>query len=369
MRAKAVLASGLMVVLSGCSDKPAEVTAQWGCGKVDGLKQVRGPKAPRYVLVGEFTETNEAPAAFAEIACNLAAYHSDGEGPLFVGVMEYVGGATDAETKLLVRLGEVIAKGAPIVVGTLGGEDHPFTVRNRSAAEAKWAKVIEAKVHAAGASRAILLLPRAYAIAEPIAPTGDRFAGYAPMATHLPEGQVIALEIASAPVNGLTAPAVRIYPATTGGFHGLLELASLTRPETPMLIAEARTPERASPFVLIDDAELRALVRPEMNRDERMRVLTARMEAGYRIQEAMRSSQRKAAARTAPPSGGLKLSNPLDAGMTEAELKIAARRGAEQLVERSWSAQPVQPPSAPAEAAIPSMPEPVLDLPEFEIEN
>ncbi|MDP3737094.1 MAG: hypothetical protein Q8R02_06875 [Hyphomonadaceae bacterium] len=369
MRAKAMLASGLVVVLAGCSERAAEVSAQWGCGQVDGLKQITSAKAPGYILVGEFTETSEAPAAFAELACNLAARQGEGDGPLFVGLMEYVGGATDAETKVRARLDEVIAKGAPIVVGTLGGEDHPFTVRNRSAAEAKWAKVIEGKVDAAGASRALLLLPRADAIAEPIAPTGDRFAGYAPMATHLPEGQVVALEIASAPVNGLTAPAIRIYPVMTDGFHGQVALASLTRPATPLLVAEARTPERISPFLTIGDDELRALIRPEMNWDERMRVLTARMEAGYSSREAMRSTRGNAAARAAPPSGGLKLSNPPDTAMTEAELKIAARRDAEQLVERSWSAQPVQSDTAPANPLLPTMPEPLLDLPEFEIEN
>src|SRR5690606_34504644 len=60
-----------------------------------GLKQIVR-RAPDFIIVGEFTETSEAPAAFAELACNLVA---SGE-PLFVGVSEYLGGATEAEAAM-----------------------------------------------------------------------------------------------------------------------------------------------------------------------------------------------------------------------------------------------------------------------------
>ena len=111
----------LALTLSACAeDKAARFAADWGCGPVDGLEAIKGDKAPAWVLVGEFTETSEAPAATADIACHLA---TDGR-KLFVGVSDYFGGATDAETAMLDDLKAMIARGAPIVIGHLGGEDH-----------------------------------------------------------------------------------------------------------------------------------------------------------------------------------------------------------------------------------------------------
>ena len=65
----------LAVALAACSEakRTEEASARFGCLPVDGVNQLNGPKAASYVLVGEFTETNEAPATFAEIACHVAA--------------------------------------------------------------------------------------------------------------------------------------------------------------------------------------------------------------------------------------------------------------------------------------------------------
>ncbi len=247
MRAKAVLASGLIAaLLAGCSDRAAELGAQWGCGPVDGLNQITKGGAPAFILVGEFTETAEAPAAFAELACHLAARRGEHEGPLFVGVSEYLGGATDAETKMRARLDGLIAKGAPIVIGVIGGDDHPYSVHHRSAAEKQWAQAIEAKMAAAGSYRAVLLMSRTDAIAEPIPPRGERFSGYDPMATFLPDGEVLALEIRNTPQAGVSAPAIRLYPKMSDGFHGQIALASLTRPAVSIAVATSSVPPKKS---------------------------------------------------------------------------------------------------------------------------
>jgi len=240
------LGLGFLVVIAlaaaACSDERAiELAGEWGCGPVEGLAAIRGDDAPAWVLVGEFTETNEAPAAVADIACHLAA---DGR-PLFVGVSEYIGGATDAETAMLGRLEAMIAKGAPLIVGRIGGADHPYTVRNKSRAEKSWAEALSAKVSAAGAARSLLLLPHSSAIAEPIPPIGDRFAGYSPMPVFL-KGRVVSLEIAPNPAVGLPGPAIRIHPHMKNGFHGQLALDRMTRPKVdlilqpPQALAEAR---------------------------------------------------------------------------------------------------------------------------------
>jgi hypothetical protein len=236
MQAKVLLASGLMAaLLASCSDRAAELGAQWGCGPVDGLAQFKD-KTPKFVLVGEFIETNEAPAAFAELACHLASRQQASEGPLFVGVSEYLGGATDAETAMRARLDALAAKGAPIVIGAIGGEDRPYSVRQRSAVEKEWAQAIETKIAATGSSRALLLMSRTDAIAAPIPRKGDRFAGYNPMATFLPDGDVLALEIRTTPQAGVSAPAIRLYPKMTDGFHGQIALGALTRPFVAMLM-------------------------------------------------------------------------------------------------------------------------------------
>lgn len=218
------------LILAACSDRPAELAAQWGCGPVDGLKAISDPA---WVLVGEFTETNEAPAAIADIACNLAT----DERKLFVGVSEYLGGASDAETRLLARLDEMIAKGAPIAVARIGGEDREYSVRERSKSEKAWAAAITAKVRASGATHALLFVSRADAIASAISPMGERFAGYDPMATFL-EGDVVSLEVATDPIRGAPGPAIRISREMQNGFHGQLALQSLTRPMIAVMMPD-----------------------------------------------------------------------------------------------------------------------------------
>jgi hypothetical protein len=259
--------------LTACSDRAVELTNNWGCGPIDGLKQVTSAKAPKYILVGEFIETSEASAAFAELSCQLAARQDAKGGPLFVGVSEYVGGATDAEQKMRARLDALVAKGVPIVVGVIGGNDHPYSVHQRSAAEKEWARNIEDKVVTSGASRAVLLMSRTDAIDKPIEPVGERFSGYQPMATFLPEGEVLALEIGARPQAGVTAPAIRLYPSMTDGFHGQIALASLTRPEVEVVKYEpAAKPDRA---INISDPRIERVLSSMMSRDQKIDALEA----------------------------------------------------------------------------------------------
>ncbi|MFT3723015.1 MAG: hypothetical protein QM773_05445 [Hyphomonadaceae bacterium] len=241
----------LSVCTTACSDdRAARVAAEWGCGPVEGIKAISGERAPAWILVGEMTETVEAPAAITDIACNLAA----GGEKLFVGVQDYFGGATDAETKMLADLEMLARKGAPIVLATIGGEDHPYAVYEKSRAEKAWAKALTEKVVATGARHALLFVSRADAISEPIPPSGERFAGYSPMPVFL-EGSVISLEVAGSPFRGASGPAVRIHPRAKDGFSGVLALASLTRPAIatpsgheaePEGIATAVAPEEAT---------------------------------------------------------------------------------------------------------------------------
>jgi hypothetical protein len=277
MRIVVVLASGLIAaLLAACSDRAVELTNDWGCGPIDGLKQVMNAKAPRYILVGEFTETMEAPAAFAELACQLAARQDATDGPLFVGVSEYVGGATDAEQKMRTRLDALVAKGAPLVIGVIGGNDHPYSVRQRSAAEKEWARNIEDKVITAKASSAVLLMSRTDAIAKSIEPVGERFSGYDPMATFLPQDEVLALEISARPQAGVKAPAIRLYPSMTGGFHGQIALASLTRPEVKMVKYEPV----AKPMIAINisDPRIETVLNSAMPRKQKIDALEALMD-------------------------------------------------------------------------------------------
>jgi hypothetical protein len=261
--------------VAGCSDRAAELGAKWGCGPVDGLGQIVKGGAPGFILVGEFTETSEAPAAFAELACHLAARQGEKDGPLFVGVSEYLGGATDAETRMRVRLDALVAKGAPIAIGVIGGDDHPYSVRQRSLAEKEWARNIEVKVAAAAASRALLLMSRTDAIADTIPPRGDRFAGYDPMATFLPKNEVLALEIRNTPQAGVSAPAIRLYPKMTDGFHGQIALASLTRPEVDFVIATSKT--NTEP--LVPAADVRALLSGPGSRESKIKALADILES------------------------------------------------------------------------------------------
>lgn len=209
--------------LAACSENIAEIGAGWKCGAVAGVDQIAVASAPSFILVGEFTETSETPAAFAEMACHLARSGR----PLYVGVSEYVGGATDAETRMRARLDELVAKGAPIIVG-VAGEAREWTPRARTVAEKNWAAAIMAKVQASGAERALILLTRSDALAAPVRGAGERFAGFDPMATHLPEGEVLSLEVVQD--EAMRESTVALYPAISAGFHGRLALPRLTRP-------------------------------------------------------------------------------------------------------------------------------------------
>ncbi len=201
--------------------------------------QLSGPRSARYTLVGEFTETNEAPAAFTEIACHAAAGLKPGE-KLFVGVSEYLGGAADAETKMRARLDTLAAKGAPITIDVVGGQGREWMPRARDLSEAHWAEAIEAKVKAAGASRAPILLDRADASAEPVK-GGDRYVGCDPMPMHLLDGAVMSLEITRAATVG-DHPAIRIYPAKTDGFSGQVAFARLSRPGVAVVSSDPPAP-------------------------------------------------------------------------------------------------------------------------------
>ncbi len=220
-------------LLMACAEaRLDEARTELGCGQVDGLKQIER-SAPDFIVVGEVTETTEAPAAFAELACNLAA---SGEA-VFVGVSEYLGGATDAEAGMRGRLEALKAKGASISLGVVDDGDRPYSVRARTASERKWADAIMAQVKASGATRALILVSHTDARNQPW-PRGERFAGYDPMPMHL-EGEIVSLEIGASPAVGLTAPAVRLYPASINGFDGQIALPRLTRPGIKMAVASA----------------------------------------------------------------------------------------------------------------------------------
>lgn len=232
-----------------CSDnRAARLAADWGCGPVEGLAAISGDKAPTWVLVGEMTETAEAPAAITDIACHLAA---SGE-PLFVGVRSYYGGASDAELKMRMDLAALAKKGAPIILATIGGEDHPYDVHDKSRSEKAWAGALMQRVAAAGARRALLFLSRADAISEPIPPGGDRFAGYSPMPVFL-EGGVVSLEVGGSAFKGASGPAICVYPRPREGFTGTLALPSLTRPALTPPVGQAADQREIAATVMADE--------------------------------------------------------------------------------------------------------------------
>lgn len=247
MRLGIGLLASAAFALAACSDDgSARLAVEWGCGPIDGLGAIRGAGTPDWLLVGELTETRETPAAVADIACNLAT----DQRPLFVGLTEYLGGATDAEEQMLARLDAMIANGAPLIVGRISYEDHPYTGSSEYMTAKARAQALMAKVSAAGAERAVLLLARANAMAQSLPRANDRFSGYAPMPTYL-EDAVISLEVAGAPGVGLSGPAIRMHPGMQGGFHGELVLNHMTRPmiapawPTDQEIAQARVQEDA----------------------------------------------------------------------------------------------------------------------------
>lgn len=235
-----LLALGLCAATACTDDPAARVAAEWGCAPIAGLGGLKGPDRPTWLLVGEATETAEAPAAVAALACHLAA---DGR-TLFVGVSQYLGGDTDAEADMLAALADLAGKGAPLVVERIDAGDNAHAVPDRSASEKDWADALAARVSAAGAEQAILLLARAEAATTAFAPQGERFAGYSPMPTFLP-GRVVSLEVVADASVAADAPAIRIRNAPVAGFHGELAFNRLTRPSLPIvyppppLVAEA----------------------------------------------------------------------------------------------------------------------------------
>jgi len=222
----------LMLAVAACTEAPAErLAAKWGCGPVKGLEAVTGAPSPDWLFVGELTETAEAPAAIADIACHLAT----DERKLFVGVTDYAGGATDAEGKMLASLDAMIARGAPLVVEHLVGAEQTPISHNKTEAEKARGRALTRQVAASGARRALLFVPHADAVTEPVAPVSERFTGFTPMAAFL-AGGVISLEIAPYPSGLKTGPEIRFYPTTQAGFTGQLTLTSLTRPSLAVVL-------------------------------------------------------------------------------------------------------------------------------------
>lgn len=219
------LALGLATSCSGSSR--GDLSGKLGCGQIDGLGAISGERPPAYILVGETIETMEGPGAFAELACRLAALQPKDK-PLWVGVPDYIGGSTEAVRAMRQRLGDLVGKGAPIVVGQ-AGKGQTVGASRREDAERIWAKTIMASVDAAGAGRALLLLPRRDGVVMRVIADDRRLEDYTPMALFLPEGQVMNFEIRQ--TNGVDAPAIRVYLKMTGGYVGLFALASLTPAE------------------------------------------------------------------------------------------------------------------------------------------
>lgn len=218
----AILALGL---LAGCSNNDViDLSAKLGCGEVDGLGAIAGKKPPNYILIGETIETQEAPAAFAELACRIAARQPKDQ-PLWVGLPQYVGGSTDAERAMRKRLGDLVAKGAPMVLGD-STEGHTTGVSRREEGERLWAEDIMAHMKSAKAGRALLLLPRADGVAERVIDPDGRFSDYTPMALFLPGGEVMNLEIGQA--TNIGAPTIRIYTEMRDGYVGQIALGTVT---------------------------------------------------------------------------------------------------------------------------------------------
>ncbi len=216
------LAASVAAGCSGASEK--DPAAALGCGAIDGLGAILGEKSPDYVVFGEVIETNEAPAAFAELACQLAA-HQTKDKPLWVGMPEYIGGTTEAERAMRKRLEALIAKGAPIVLGeALNG--HTVGVSRREDNEREWADTLMASMKKAGAGRALLLVPRSFGVATRVIAADRRLEDYTPMALFLPQDEVVNLEIGRA--NGVGVPTIRLYLKMNNGYMGQIAFESVT---------------------------------------------------------------------------------------------------------------------------------------------
>jgi hypothetical protein len=219
------LAALALGVLAGCSGNDVkDLSAKLGCGEVNGLAAITGEKPPAYILVGETIETKEAPAAFAELACQLAARQPKDK-PLWVGLPDYIGGTTGAVQAMRRRLSDLVSKGAPIVVGN-SMEGSTTGASRREEAERRWAMAIRARVQSASAGRALLLLPRRDGVAVRVIDADGRLEDYTPVALFLPDGQVMNLEIGHA--NGIGTPTIRIYLKITDGYMGQIALADVT---------------------------------------------------------------------------------------------------------------------------------------------
>ena len=258
------------LAISACADdRAAQIAADWGCGPVDGVAAITRDGAPDWVLVGEATESNETPAAFADLACHLA---TDGQ-PVFVGVTQYLGGDTDAETAMLASLDQMIAKGAPLIVGRISGSDMPFALRNRDRGEESWAATITTQVSATGAKRAVLLVPQADMLAAPVLATNDGIDAQDSKAVFL-RGKVVSLEAIATPVEGLTGPTIRSFREAPNGFHGELAFNRVTRPMlaieyTDSIIAGAMASDPET--IAAKDHELKAAIdRTEQERQAAM---------------------------------------------------------------------------------------------------
>lgn len=217
-----------LCLLAGCAGNDvADLSAELGCGQIDSLGALTGEKPPAYIIVGETIETKEAPAAFAELACQLAARQPK-ESPLWVGLPDYIGGTTDAVETMRRRLSDLIALGAPMVVGKSMNGSITGASR-REVAERQWATAIGTSVHSASAGRALLLLPRSDGMAVRMIDADGRLEDYTPMALFLPDGQVMNLEIGHA--IGIGSPTIRIYLKITDGYMGQIALATVTPAE------------------------------------------------------------------------------------------------------------------------------------------
>lgn len=201
-----------------------QLSKELGCREIDGLGAVTSQQPPTYILVGETNEAKEAPAAFAELACHLAAQQQEGR-LLWVGVPDHTGGTTDAVLAMHRRLDELVSKGAPIVIGNSFAGSSTGASR-RSEAERRWADAIGASRHSAGASQALHLLPRRRGLAARAIDPNGRFEDYTPMSLFLPGGQMINLDIAQ--VDGIGSPTIRIYLQVTDGYMDQIALATVT---------------------------------------------------------------------------------------------------------------------------------------------
>jgi hypothetical protein len=284
------LGVGLMLLALGLSTGCAgetDIAARLGCGPINGVGQLMGEKPPTFVLVGEPVETNEAPAAFAELACHLAARQTVNK-PLWVGLSEYAGGTTDAERAMRTRLEELEARGAPIVIGSLI-EGHPTSARDRNAAELYWAETIMANVKSIDAGRALLLMPRIEGAAEPVYAMSERYTEYDPMALFLPAGEVLNLEVGQTP--NLDSPTVRVYRTMADGYMGQLSLAALTPAEA---IADKSAPDSLySRSRELTQEMIYYVARSGLARDRQVVVLASYVEASMRANRKARIEARR----------------------------------------------------------------------------